>query len=117
LSFIQGSVPLGIVADQDFAECGIEGLDVFGELLTVLEVELVLATLFGGARGQVAVLRCIGQDGGTKLFVYKDARLFLRHAGRNSLLEDVVDHLLGGSDFRRLFGSEWPLPTEHFRLE
>ena len=43
-------VPLGIVADQDLGELGIEGFDVAGELIAILEIEFVLTAFFGRQR-------------------------------------------------------------------
>jgi hypothetical protein len=45
---IELPIGLGIVAHQDLTEGRVECLDVLGEVLVVLEVELVLPTLLGG---------------------------------------------------------------------
>ena len=51
-----------------------------GEVLAVLEVELVLAALLGRAGRDVAVLRRVAEDLGAELLVHEDAGLLL--AGR-----------------------------------
>jgi hypothetical protein len=75
----------------------VEGFDVLGEVLTVLEVELVLAALLGGAGDRVAVRGRVPGDGASKLLVQQDARLLLRHAPRHRRLEAVVDDLLASA--------------------
>ena len=49
LALVQRAVAFGVVAHQDLAEGRIEGLDVAGEILAVLEIELVLPALLGRA--------------------------------------------------------------------
>ena len=49
LRLVQRLVALGVVAHQHLAEGRVEGLDVLGEILAVLEVELVLPALLGRA--------------------------------------------------------------------
>ena len=46
---VQSLIALGVVAHQHLAEGRMEGLDVFGEVFAVLEVELFLAALLDGA--------------------------------------------------------------------
>ena len=117
LPTVQRLIALRVVAHQHLAEGWVEGLDVCGEALAVLEVELLLSTLLRGARRHVA-LRCrIAKDCGTELLVHQDTGFLLGHPSRNSSLEAVVDHLLGGSDLRRLLRIERTLPAEHSRLE
>ena len=48
---VQGRVAFRVVAHQHLAESRVESLDVLGEILAVLEIEFVLAALFGGAGG------------------------------------------------------------------
>jgi hypothetical protein len=54
-----------------------DGLDVFGELFTVLEVELFLAALFNGTGRRVAVGRCVAKNGAAELFIHQDGGLVL----------------------------------------
>ena len=117
LALVQSPVAFRVVAHQHLAEGRIERLDVLGEILAVLEVELVLAALLGGAGRGVAVLGGVGENGGAELLVHQDAGLFLRHAARDGGLEAVVDDLLGGGDLGRLLGGQGALPAEHFLLE
>ena len=78
LAPVQRRVAFGVVAHQDLAERRAELLDVGGEVLAVLEVELVLAALLGRAGRVVAVLRRVVQDLGAELLVHQDAGLVLR---------------------------------------
>ena len=94
-----------------------KGLDVLGEILAVFEVELLLPALFGGAGCRITLRRGIAQDGGAELLVHQNAGFLLRHSGGDGSLESVVDHLLGGSDLRRLLGRQRAGPAEHLRLE
>ena len=81
---------------------GWNSLDVLGELLTVLEIELFLAALFNGAGRRVAVGRCVAKNGGAELFIHQDGGLLPGHAKGYGGFEAIVDHLLGSGDLRRL---------------
>ena len=117
LPLIQRLFALRIVADQHLAEAEVERLNVLEEVFAVLEVELFLAALLGGAGGRVAVLGGVGEDGGAELLVHEDAGLGLRYAVRDGLFEGVVDDFLGGGDLGGLSGRQGAFPAEHFFLE
>ena len=117
LSPVQGGVALGVVAHQHLAERGIERVDVLREVLAVLEIELRLTALFGGARGRVSVRRRVAKDGGPELLVHQDAGLVFRNAASDGGQEAVVDDLLGGGDLRGLVGAERALPPEQLLRE
>src|SRR5262245_29383672 len=117
LQIVQSLVALGVVADQHLAESGIEGLDVFGEVIAVFELEFLLSTLLDGARERVTTSGRVAKDGGAELLVHQDACLLLWHAGFDSGLEAVVDDLLGAGDLRRLLRGQILPPSEHLQLE
>src|SRR5262249_62331911 len=100
LSPVQLPITFRIVADQDLAERGGARLDVFGEIVAVLEVELILTSLLGGACDGVSVSCRVAEDGGAELLVYQDPCLFLGHTRSHGLLESVVNDPLGGGDLR-----------------
>src|SRR5262245_43849751 len=117
LALVERPIALGVVAHQHLAEGRAEGLDVRGEVLAVLEVELVLPALLGGACGGVAARPRITKDGRAELLVHQDRGLVLRHAGGEGGLESVVDDALGRGDLRRLVRGERIVPPEHLGLE
>src|SRR6516162_5299512 len=79
-----------------------EGFDVFGKILSVLEVKFILPTFLGRARSDESLCGCVAKNGSAELFVHQDTGLFLWNASANSCLKTVVDHLLGGGDLSRL---------------
>ena len=94
-----------------------EGLDVSSEVLAVLEVEVLLATLLRrGGEGEALGCR-IPENGRSELLIHEDAGLGFGDAGGKRALEAVVDDLFGGGNLRRLRGIKGALPAEHFRLE
>src|SRR5262249_1190931 len=117
LPLVQGLLPLGVVTHQHLAEGRVHRLDVFGEVLAVLEIELVLAALLGRAGRDVAAAVGVAEDGGAELLIDQDARLLLRHPGSDGHLEALVDDLLGGGDLRRLRRRQRVLVAEQLRLE
>jgi hypothetical protein len=60
---------------------------VTGEVVAVLEVELLLPTLLDGAGGGVTAARGVAQDGGAELLVDQDAAVLPRNAAGDSGLE------------------------------
>src|SRR5215467_549039 len=94
-----------------------KSLDMFGEILAVFEVELLLPTLFSGACCRKPLLLGIAEDGGAELLVNQNTGFLLGHSSGQGSLEGVIDHLLGGSDLRRLFRAQSAAPTKHLRLE
>ena len=58
-----------------------------GEVFAVLEIELVLAALLGGARRDIAVLCGVAQDGGAELLVDQDAGFLLGNARAQASLK------------------------------
>ena len=89
------------------------GLDMLGKLLAILEVELFLAAFFSRTCECVSLRGGVVQDGNAELLVNKDRRLLFGNATRDGLLEAVVNYLLGGSDLRGLLGVERALPAKH----
>ena len=77
LTAIQRLISLGVVADQYFAERGMEGLDVRGKLFAVFKFKLVLSALFSWTRESKALLGCVAKNGSPELFVDQDADLSL----------------------------------------
>jgi hypothetical protein len=71
-----------------------ESLDVFGELFTVLEVELFLAALFNGAGRRVALGGCIAKDGIAELFIHQNGGLVPGHAKGYGGLEPIITCLV-----------------------
>src|SRR6266852_5509623 len=98
LTRVQGLVTLGVVAHQNLTKRRLESLDVFGEILAVLKIELFLSAFFGRARGCIAVHPRVMKDGCSELLVHQDAGLLLRYAGFEGRSEAVVDDLFGGGD-------------------
>src|SRR5262249_47948223 len=110
-------VALGVVAHQNLAERRSEGLDVLGEVLAVLEIELLLPALFGRAGGYVPPRRRVLKYGSTELLIDQDAGFLLGDSGRNNGLEAIVDHLFRGGDLCRLLCGQRALPAKHSGLE
>jgi len=80
------------VADEHLAERGVELLDVLDEVIAVLEVELRLAALLGGARPFAkTVRRRVAKDGGAELLIDEDAGFILGDPGCDGVLEAVVE--------------------------
>jgi hypothetical protein len=90
-----------------------EGCNVRGEVVAVLEVEFLLATFFGGASGVVTARRGIVQDGCSKLLVDQKAGIIRGHTGSDGGPESVIDDLLGGGNLCCLFLSQIAMPAEH----
>src|SRR5262245_25344450 len=114
---VQTLIALGVVADQHLAEGGIKGLNVFGEVIAVFELELLLSALLDGVCERVTARGRVAKDVGAELLVHQDACLLLWHAGFDSGLEAVVDDLLGARDLRRLLRGQILPPSEHLQLE
>jgi hypothetical protein len=92
-------------------------LDVSGKFVAVFEVELFLAALLRRSRGDESISCGLAQNVSAELLVDKDAGPILRHPGRDSGLEGVIDHRFGGADLRCLLRAYETFPTEHPRLE
>ena len=75
-----------------------EGLDVFGKVFTVLEIELLLAALLGRAGSCIGVFRRMAKNRSAKLLVNEDAGLLPAHAGVDRSLKAVINYLLDGGD-------------------
>src|SRR5205823_3411866 len=71
----------------------------------------------GWARGRMAVCPGIAKDRAAELFVHENAGLLLRYSGSDGSPKGVVDHLLGGSDLRRLVRAQGAGPAEQLRLK
>ena len=84
---VERLVAFGIVADEDFAEGGLNLFDVGGEVVAVFEVEFVLAALLGGAGGGETLGGGVAKDGDAELLVDEDAGLGFGDAGGDRLLE------------------------------
>src|SRR5258708_40148764 len=104
LSAVQRCITLRVVAHEHLAKGRLEGLDVPGEVLAILELELVLPALLGGTGERVALGRRIAEDGLTEPLVHEDAGLFPGYARGGGGLEGVVDHLFGRGRPRGLLG-------------
>src|SRR5262252_2570244 len=117
LPTVQSPIALGVMADQHLAESGIEGLDVFGEVIAVFELEFLLPALLDRGRERVTARGRVAKDGGPELLVHQDACLLLWRAGFDSGLEAVVNDLLGAGDLRRLLRGQILPPSEHLQLE
>ena len=94
-----------------------KGLDVFGEIRAVFEVELLLPALFGGTGCCKPLRRGIAEDGGAELLVNQNAGFLLGHTSRQGRLKGVIDDLLGRSNLCRLLWAQRAGPAEHLRLE
>ena len=90
---------------------------MFGEVLTVLEIELFLSAFLGWASGRVAVRRSVAENGCTELLINQDSSFFLGHARLQRGLEAIVDDLLCGGDFCRLTRAKRAGPAKHLGLE
>ncbi len=117
LPLVQSTITFRVIAHQHFAQSWLEGLDVLGEFLAVLEIKFFLATLLSRASRYVAIRPGIAKNSGAELFVNQNSGLLLRHASVEGRLEAVVDYLLGGGDLCRLICAQRARPTEHFGLE
>ena len=117
LLLVHRGVAVGVVADEHLGEVGVELLDVGGEVVAVLEVELVLAGLLDRHRQLEAVLARLLGDVRAELLVDEHAggaRLRALVDGFEHALEDQV---LGVGDLLRLLGSRVALDPEHLLLE
>jgi hypothetical protein len=114
---IEGLISLGVVTDQNFTERRLDLLNVFGEIFAILKIELHLSTFLRRARGGVAAGASVEEDSAAKLLVHQNAGPLFGHSCLDGGFETVIDHLLGGSDFRRLFSGQSSGPSKEFRLE
>ena len=117
LSLVQRRVAFRVVANEDLAESRVKILNVSGEIGAELKVKFVVPAFLGRARGDETIRRGVPQNGGAKLFVHENARLFPGHSGRNGGFEAVVDHLFSCGDFSDLLGRQSTVPAKHFSNE
>ena len=73
LALVQLGVAVGVVADEDLREVGVERSDVVAEVVAVLEVELVLAALLDRHREIEAVRLRLAGDVAAELLVDEHA--------------------------------------------
>ncbi len=90
---------------------------MFGEVLAVLEVEFLLAAFLRWTSRRVIGGSSIAKNGSAKLLIDEDAGFPFWYASLECGLEAVVDHPLGGCDFRRLLRTERASPAKHLGLE
>src|ERR1700733_4957147 len=117
LSFIQWAIAIWVVTYQHFAECRIERFNVTREILAIFKVEFGLSAFLRRTGGDNALGGSVAQDGGTELFVDKNACLFSRYAVRKRGQEAFVDDLFGAGDLPRLRIAQGRLPAKQFGLE
>ena len=98
LAFVHRRVAVGVVADEHLREVRVELLDLLGELVPVLEVELHLARLLDRHRELVATRLRLARDSRAVLLVDEDARGRLRRAELDRPLEAFPDQRLGPGD-------------------
>src|SRR5262249_44568988 len=113
LAQVQAPVSLRVVAHQNLAEGRPEGFDVLSEVFTVLEIELILPTLFSGASGDETLRSGIEKNIGAKLFVHENAGMAFGYTAGHGSLKGVVDHFLSVGylcGLRRLQGAG---PAKH----
>src|SRR6266478_2001892 len=117
LTPVECGIALGVIADQYLAEGWLDCLDVFGEVLAVLEVEFLLAAFLRWTSRRVIGGPSIAKNGSAKLLIDEDAGFPFWYASLECGLEAVVDHPLGDCDFRRLLRTERASPAKHLGLE
>ena len=86
---------------------------MFGELLAILEVELILTAFLDWASCRVAVFRGIVKDGRAELLVNQNGCFIFRHTSFQGGLKALIDHLLTGGDLRSLLCRQRAMVTEH----
>ena len=72
---IELRITLRVVAHQHFAEGGVKGFDMRGEIFAVFEIEFFLPALFRGAGELMPCLRGIAKNGRAELLVDQNAGL------------------------------------------
>ena len=98
-------------------EVRVEGFDVLGEVLAVLEVEHRLSRALGGHRELQALRVGFLGHAAAELLVDEHARHRRVGAGGDGLLETLEDQVLGVGDHRRLLGIGFALDAEELLLE
>ena len=88
-------------------------LNMYCEVVAVLEVELVLAALFRWAGGHITLRLRITQDRDAELLVDKNSGSLFGNASGDRGKEAVVDDAFRCGDLGRLFGSQSAGPAEH----
>ena len=117
LALVHLGVAVRVVTDEHLGGEQVVLLDVGGEVVAVLEVELVLAGLLGRHRQREALLgRQLG-DVGAELLVDQHAGRGGVEAALDGLLHALVDQLLGVGDRLGLLGRRVALDPEHLLLE
>jgi hypothetical protein len=113
LAPVQRGVAVRVVAHEHLGERGVERLDVRGEVLPVLELELGLARLLHRHGQEMPFGQGPTRHAGSVLLVGQDAGRLHRHAEAERLHEPVVNDLLGRHDARvHLVGDRLGGPEE-----
>ena len=117
LTLVHLGVAVRVVPDEHLGGEQVVLLDVRGEVLAELELELVDAGLLGRHRQrQTRRLRGLG-DRAAELLVDQHAGRLGIEAGRDGLLDAFVDQLLRVDDDLGLVGRRVALDPEHLLLE
>src|SRR5438105_14390061 len=90
-------------------------LNVLGKVLTVGELELLLAALLDGCHRNIALAHSITQDSGTKFLVNQNTNAILRHLVGNGLLKACIDDVLTLCNGDHLLHIERFFPAEESR--
>jgi hypothetical protein len=117
LPLIQPRIVLGVVTDEHLREVRVELQDVLGEVVAVLEVELVLPRFLDRHRQDQAVLLGLGRDRRAELLIDENAgcaRLRAALDGRHHPLEDQP---LGVGDGLGLLRGRIACDPEHLLLK
>src|SRR5579872_6853409 len=117
LTAVQRLIAFRVIADQHFAEGGLEGFDMLAEFVAVFKIEFVLAALFGGAGGEITGRGGIAEDRRSELLIDENAGFAAIDSGSNGVLEGIVDDAFGGGDAIGLLSRDSALPTEHSPLK
>ena len=117
LAFVHAGVAVRVVAHQHLEEGRIEFLDVLPEVVSILEVELVLTALLGGhGEDQLLFLR-LAEDVAPELLVDEDPGCVAGGTGVQSRAEALVDQSLRVRDRLGLLRGGISGYAEHLLLE
>src|SRR5260221_11845446 len=92
-----------------------ERLEVLRKVLTIGELELLLAALLDGCRRNIALARSVAEDSGTECFVNQNTNVILWYMVRNGLLKACIDDVLTVCNGDHLLHSERFFPAEEPR--
>ncbi len=112
LAFVQPRVAARVVAHEDFAERGVNRLNVPSELFAELKSELFLPASLCGARGHVPLTSGRMQDVCAESLVRKNGSVVCWRSAGDCRLETVVDDVLCGRDLRLLSRAQHAAPPE-----